>query len=1003
MDVDAGTQPDDMVDIAHASALSTVHPLLDPQCLIESIRLFGMRPLGEHLLAPTDLPTLLGARVPTIRHVPNAAQRDVSQGLAGVIQAYCAQKSLPALWQMLGFAKLILRPAPGRKKTSGEELTLLLRSRLDRLTKGDMAGLWQDVLAQYPTALQPRKSGEQRGGQSSKPGDGPLTQAQLDRVRQLLSEGAAKKALQLLNSVGVHDPSDASVWKTLEDLHPQPMEPLPPGLPPSLPSVFGDDAPGHWEPKITHAISHFPRGSAAGPSGLRPVHLQDAVKRRGGSVGLVAALGQLTKDWVHGKLPPQHGPALCAANLTPLRKADGGVRPVAVGDTLRRVVGKALLATNVCKTEVAQLGPIQTGIGIRGAAEAVAMGCQSLVDSLEKQPGWVLLKVDMSNAFNTVSRKAVLQSALQYCPSAFNFLKFAYSEPAPLFSGGRMLLSKEGTHQGCPLGPLGFALGIHPVLQQLSSAPGLHWQSWYLDDGLLLGDCAQMKATLRFLQDSMRARGLKLNLQKCELWGPGVGAWDGQDVKIIPWSPPNGITVLGVPVNYPGTTAYAQRFWDDLLGRLREATERLTGQIDPQCGHQLLRKCLDACKVTHLLRAADCYAHSSVEECDEIILGAFEDLLGCGLSEEQRVQASLPLRTGGCGLRIASRVRPAARISALASFYSEGAKAVGIPDYAAQPRAGWLMPPMTELRACLGSNFDPLSAWMGTLSSLTTAGQDHRKQKWWSEAIGKRVMQDLLGRPSVSARDQARLLEQANGLGSSFMSVPPNAALHTIIYPDDYRLALKWWLGLPLLELPQSARCPGCNQILDVFGDHLLCCRRNNYTKRHQAVQEALVSCLVECGQGAEKERALPTDCQPAGRQLRPADIFIPNWEGGHAVAIDLTISHGWSLSEQARGAPGELVSRERWRTFLCQREAAKHAMYDAWCQKAQWSFKAMAFGTWGGLGPECAKSLQRIVKRAAGWLEGDARASRQEEIRYAIGLTLMRQIWELLAAKNFV
>ena len=46
---------------------------------------------------------------------------------------------------------------------------------------------------------------------------------------------------------------------------------------------------------------------------------------------------------------------------------------------------------------------------------------------------------------------------------------------------------------------------------------------------------------------------------------------------------------------------------------------------------------------------------------------------------------------------------------------------------------------------------------------------------------------------------------------------------------------------------------------------------------------------------------------------------------------------------------------------------------------------------------------LHRILKRAAGWLEGDLRASRQAEIKYGIGLTLMRKIWEMLAGKNFL
>ena len=61
-----------------------------------------------------------------------------------------------------------------------------------------------------------------------------------------------------------------------------------------------------------------------------------------------------------------------------------------------------------------------------------------------------------------------------------------------------------------------------------------------------------------------------------------------------------------------------------------------------------------------------------------------------------------------------------------------------------------------------------------------------------------------------------------------------------------------------------------------------------------------------------------------------------------------------------------------------------------------------MAFGTWGGTGPEAAKILQRILKRAAGWQEGDLRAARQDELRQNFDLTLMRHVWRLLERKNF-
>ena len=66
-----------------------------------------------------------------------------------------------------------------------------------------------------------------------------------------------------------------------------------------------------------------------------------------------------------------------------------------------------------------------------------------------------------------------------------------------------MLRSREGTHQGCPLGPLGFALGVQPVIAGLRGIPGLVWQSWYLDDGILLGDCASMKLALESIRVGM--------------------------------------------------------------------------------------------------------------------------------------------------------------------------------------------------------------------------------------------------------------------------------------------------------------------------------------------------------------------------------------------------------------------------------------------------------------------------------------------------------------------
>ena len=113
----------------------------------------------------------------------------------------------------------------------------------------------------------------------------------------------------------------------------------------------------------------------------------------------MGALSLLTRKWCLGELPPHHARPLCASSLTPLKKADGGVRPVAVGDCLRRLVGKCLLATGVVKAQVASLQPVQVGVGTQGVVEAVALATATLVRAYRGSADWVILNVDLRNAF----------------------------------------------------------------------------------------------------------------------------------------------------------------------------------------------------------------------------------------------------------------------------------------------------------------------------------------------------------------------------------------------------------------------------------------------------------------------------------------------------------------------------------------------------------------------------------------------------------------------------
>ena len=80
-----------------------------------------------------------------------------------------------------------------------------------------------------------------------------------------------------------------------------------------------------------------------------------------------------------------------------------------------------------------------------------------------------------------------------------------------------------------------------------------------------------------------------------------------------------------------------------------------------------------------------------------------------------------------------------------------------------------------------------------------------------------------------------------------------------------------------------------------------------------------------------------------------------------------------------------------------------KHAKYDAICNAAVRHFAAAAFGTWGGIGPEGARLVSRMVKRAATWDEGEDRGLEQRRLYETLGVALYRQILHLLEAKNHV
>ena len=243
----------------------------------------------------------------------------------------------------------------------------------------------------------------------------------------------------------------------------------------------------------------------------------------------------------------------------------------------------------------------------------------------------------------------------------------------------------------------------------------------------------------------------------------------------------------------------------------------------------------------------------------------------------------------------------------------------------------------------------------------------------------------------AQGRDISRISSQTNGFGATWMAARPSNANKTIIPPHYYKLSLKWWLGLPVC--PPNTPCPFCKEIMDVSGDHLVCCKHNNFTKRHSAIQNVLLDSLSSAH--IPHVREAPLQAHNAAivtqSQLRPADILLPNWANGRNLAIDITISHPAQLSEHP-------LTKEKSSSFLKRKEHIKHTKYDEPCKKEGWDFHPLMFDTWGRVGPTSDRILHRMVQKCLSNHTASHRTKACHELYQRITMVLMRQIWSQLS-----
>ncbi|MCI28037.1 hypothetical protein A2U01_0049237, partial [Trifolium medium] len=105
------------------------------------------------------------------------------------------------------------------------------------------------------------------------------------------------------------------------------------------------------------------------------------------------------------------------------------------------------------------------------------------------------------------------------------------------------IMSSTGVQQGDPLGPLLFALVLHPLIHKIQDNCKLLLHAWYLDEGTVVEDSREMAKALGIIRETSPRLGLTLNIRKTEMFWPSC---DGSKLREGLFPSDIGRPVLGV-------------------------------------------------------------------------------------------------------------------------------------------------------------------------------------------------------------------------------------------------------------------------------------------------------------------------------------------------------------------------------------------------------------------------------------------------------------------------
>ena len=908
------------------------------------------------------------AKVSVKKYVPTGAKSLWVQCLLSGLADVLTHGDLRAWTDLMALPKLTLctqmRGGRSHRRRQDQET----KQRCQKWLEGQRAELWQD-----------RHSHKHK--QESKRSPSPETSNFCPRAVEFVREGLLQQACNALLQPAPADISDA-VEAEIKGKHPAACTSEATKLA-ELRPVAAAAALHIEEEMIDKAIRSFHRSSANGPSGLRPQHLKDALVP-GFRDEIIRHIAGVVNLLAKGQAPPELQEWLCGASLVAIPKPTGGHRPVAVGETWRRLTGKSLAAMTGPMLRD-HFEPVQIGVGSKSGAEALVHSVRQWLGRNHAEPGKVLVTVDIENAFNTVSRSAFLQEIRRVLPGLVPWSDFCYLRDARLLLGDRMLMSMRGVQQGDPLGPALFALAIHGAILETRAEverlfPGeLEICAFFLDDGTLAGSAEAVSHFVGLFRDASQARGLTLAVPKCEVI-PAAGTSHSVRQDLFPgwkWQTDRHFQLLGAAFGDTGfCSSHAVKRADKAKALLQECVKL----SHTQAALQIVRHCGSWCKLMYTARTVPPSLDGDVlVDFAGSLRKTLECLLDDSLPDVSWGLAQLGMSHGGLGIRDPVRHAGAAYLASL-SQTSALCRRID-PKFDVHDACGALH--LRETQSAVQANVLE-AACIDATSTIPL------RQKDLSSKLDMAAHQRILASADTSTKAHCALT--CIPTAGAWLTAPPTPDGREIDTPL-FKIAVKRRIRCPILV--SEAPCPKCGQIMDRWGDHALVCPcQGDRTVRHNAVRNVCFEEALAAGARPHREKAglLPgrptSDGVPAAQSARrPADVWLPRGLQGDNEALDFAITSGMQSDRIRQSAATPTAIFEDYESFKCN-----HLNTHAVCAGVGLRFTPLVAEAHGG-------ALSGVFRGFVEWLGRNVSAARgsdaaTESLRIAqrISATLQRE-----------